>query len=229
MTDRCEQCIVRQFNAMRAMTKEELKRISDAKLLKRIDKGDPLFKEGERLGGVYCMRSGVSKLSKLSVNGKDQIVKIASKGEVLGQRSILNKEPSGLSAVAVKDVEVCFIPSEAIDDVINHNPDFAVELLRHMAHELNEADDVILNMSQYSVKQRLARILLFLEQFGTDEEGFLSIMLSRDDLASMAGTATESAIRLLSEFKKTELIATSGRKIRILEAQGLQRILNQQG
>lgn len=83
MTDRCEQCIVRQFNAMRAMTKEELKRISDAKLLKRIDKGDPLFKEGERLGGVYCMRSGVSKLSKLSVNGKDQIVKIASKGRFL--------------------------------------------------------------------------------------------------------------------------------------------------
>jgi len=59
------------------MTKAELKKVSDAKELKHIEKGKPLFKEGERLGGVYCMRSGVSKLSKLSLNGKDQIVKIA--------------------------------------------------------------------------------------------------------------------------------------------------------
>jgi CRP-like cAMP-binding protein len=226
MNDRCEHCIVRQFNAMRAMTKAELKKVSDAKELKQIQKGKPLFTEGERLGGVYCIRSGVSKLSKLSLNGKDQIVKIASKGEVLGQRSLLNKEPSSLSAVALKDVEVCFIPMEAIDGVLANNPDFSVELLRHMAHELNEADDVILNMSQYTVKQRLARILLFLDQYGKDQEGYFSLQLSRDDIASMAGTATESAIRLLSSFKKEGLIKTRGRKIGILDSKGLHRALS---
>jgi len=104
--NRCENCIIRQFNSLRAMSKDELKQVSDTKITKRIKKGDPLFEEGEKLKGVYCVREGVSKLSKLSANGKDQIVKLATKGEVMGQRSVIAEESANLSAVAVNDMEV---------------------------------------------------------------------------------------------------------------------------
>ena len=63
---RCENCIVRQFNSLRAMNKEELKKVSDSKITKKVKKGEPLFEEGEKLNGVYCVRNGVSKMSKLS-------------------------------------------------------------------------------------------------------------------------------------------------------------------
>lgn len=226
MESRCENCIVRQFNSLRAMSKEELKKVSDSKVYKTIKKGDTLFEEGEKLDGVFCVRDGVSKLSKLSPNGKDQIVKLASKGEVMGQRSVIAQESTNLSAIAVSDMEVCFIPKEIISNTLNANPNFAVEVLRHMAHDLKEADDVIVNMSQKSVKQRMAEAFLYLNKnYGHDDEGFLRLTLSREDYANVVGTATESCIRIISEFKKKGLIKTSGKKIGIANEKLLQDLV----
>lgn len=227
MDERCENCIVRKFNALRAMSREELKAVSDSKIAKKVKKGEVLFDEGEKLNGVYCVRGGVSKLAKLSSNGKDQIVKLASKGEVLGERSVIAEESSNLSATAVSDMEVCFIPKEAIVSTLHKNPDFTFEVLRHMAHDLREADDVIVNMSQKSVKQRIAEALLYMKNnFGEDSEGYLALILSREDIANVVGTATESCIRILSEFRKMGLIKTSGKRMAIVEDRKLQDLVD---
>ena len=100
------------------MSKEELKKVSDSKTTKTVKKGESLFEEGDKLNGVYCVRNGVSKMSKLSPNGKDQIVKLATKGEVMGQRSVISEEHANLSAVAISDMEVCFIPKESITSTL---------------------------------------------------------------------------------------------------------------
>ncbi|MBW8199597.1 Crp/Fnr family transcriptional regulator [Flagellimonas abyssi] len=222
MESRCENCIIRQFNSLRAMSKEELKQVSDSKTTRTIKKGEPIFEEGDKLNGVYCVRNGVSKLSKLSANGKDQIVKLASKGEVLGQRSVISQESTNLSAIAVNDMEVCFIPKESINNTLQKNPNFTLEVLRHMAHDLKEADDVIVNISQKTVKQRMAEAFLYLQNnFGEDAEGYLALTLSREDISNVVGTATESAIRIISEFKKKGLIQTSGKKIGIKDERKL--------
>ncbi|MEZ2416135.1 Crp/Fnr family transcriptional regulator [Muriicola sp. E247] len=227
MKNRCENCIVRQFNSLRAMSKEELKRVSDSKITRTIKKGQAIFEEGEKLNGVYCVRDGVSKLSKLSANGKDQIVKLASKGEVMGQRSVIAEESTNLSAVAVSDMEVCFIPKEGIVDALHKNPNFTVEVLRHMAHDLREADDVIVNMSQKTVKQRIAEAFLYLrDNFGADTDGFLNVTLSREDIANVVGTATESCIRIISEFKKKKYIKTSGKKIGVVDEKKLRDLVD---
>jgi CRP/FNR family transcriptional regulator len=223
---RCENCIVRQFNALRAMSKEELKKVSDSKTSKIVRKGETIFEEGEKLNGVFCVRNGVSKLSKLSLNGKDQIVKLVTKGEVLGQRSVIVDETANLSATAIDDMEVCFIPKDHIVQVLQTNPNFTVEVLRHMAHDLKEADDVIVNMSQKTVKQRIAEAFLYLKSnFGEDKEGYLILTLSREEMANVVGTATESCIRIISEFKKKALIKTSGKKIGIADERGLKALV----
>lgn len=223
---RCENCIIRQFNSFRAMSKAELKKVSDSKITKKVKKGEALFEEGDKLDGVFCVRDGVSKLSKLSANGKDQIVKLASKGEVIGQRSVVAEESTNLSAVAVNDMEVCFVPKDSIVHTLSQNPDFAVEVLRHMAHDLKEADDVIVNMSQKTVKQRIAEAFLYLKSnYGEDKQGFLNLTLSREDIANVVGTATESAIRIISEFKKKGMIKTSGKKIGVIDEKMLQDLI----
>jgi CRP-like cAMP-binding protein len=209
------------------MSKEELKKVSDTKITKTIKKGAALFEEGEKLGGVFCVRDGVSKLTKLSANGKDQIVKLASKGEVIGQRSVIAEESTNLRAVAVSDMKVCFIPKESILHALNTNPNFAVEILRHMAHDLKEADDVIVNMSQKTVKQRIAEAFIYLkDNFGEDSDGFLSLNLSREDMSNVVGTATESTIRIISEFKKKGMIETAGKKTRIKDLKKLQNLIS---
>jgi CRP-like cAMP-binding protein len=208
------------------LSKEELKKVSDSKISKKIKKGEALFKEGQKLDGVFCVREGVSKLSKLSTNGKNQIVKLASKGEVMGQRSIIAEEITNLSATAVSDMDVCFIPKEIISNTLNTNPNFSLEVLRHMAHDLKEADDVIVNMSQKTVKQRLAEAFIYLKHnYGEDQNGYLVLTMSRDDYANIIGTATESLIRMISEFKKKGFIKTSGKKIGIIEERKLQELV----
>ena len=223
---KCDQCIVRQFNSLKSLTKDELIRISGCKTSRLIKKGDIIFEEGETLNGVYCIKDGVCKLSKLSANGKDQIVKLVVKGELLGQRSLISDEAANLSATALNDMEVCFIPKHEIVGDLKKNTDFSYDVLQQMAQDLKDADDIIVNMAQKSVRQRLAETLIYIhDNFGVLPNGFLSVIFSREDYASMVGTATESAIRVLSEFKKQGLISTEGKSIKIDDLSALKRIV----
>ncbi|WP_445736526.1 Crp/Fnr family transcriptional regulator [Mariniflexile sp.] len=222
---KCEQCIIKQFNALRSLTKEELVRISNCKTSRTIKKGEVIFEEGEVLNGIYCVRDGICKLSKLSANGKDQIVKMVVRGQLIGQRSLISEESSNLQAVALNDMEVCFIPRNEIINSLQNNAKFSFDVLREMAHDLREADDIIVNMAQKSVRQRLAETLIYInDSFGTNPDGTLSVLLSREDFANMVGTATESAIRVLSQFKKEDLIDTMGKQIRIKDLEELRRV-----
>lgn len=226
MSSKCENCIIRQFNALKALNTEELTEINRSKELHKVSKGDLLFKEGQRLSGIYCVRNGASKLSKVTASGRDQIVKIAKKGEILGQRSVVCDESTHLSATALDDMEVCFIPKSTIVEKINNNPEFVKKLLITMAEDLKSAGERIVDLSQKTVKQRLAQALLYLQdQFGEDEDtGNLLLTLSREDLAAAIGTATESCIRLLSGLKKEGLITTHGKNIKIEDQSGLERL-----
>ncbi|PWH83205.1 Crp/Fnr family transcriptional regulator [Algibacter marinivivus] len=222
---KCEQCIIKQFNSLKSLTKDELVRISSCKTSKTIKKGEVIFEEGEVLNGVYCVKDGICKLSKLSENGKDQIVKMVVKGQLLGQRSLISEESSNLQAVALNDMEVCFIPKSEIIADLQKNPKFSFDVLQDMAHDLKEADDIIVNMAQKSVRQRLAEALIYIhESFGINPDGTLSVLLSREDYANIVGTATESAIRVLSQFKKEGLISTMGKYIKIENLNGLKRV-----
>lgn len=222
---KCEQCIIRQFNSLKALTKEELVRISACKTSKVVKKGETIFEEGESLKGVYCVRDGVCKLTKLSANGKDQIVRLVVKGELLGQRSLVGSDTTNLSAVALKDMEVCFIPRDEIINDLQKSRDFSMDMLQNMALDLRESDNIIVDMAQKSVKQRMAETLLHLqEKFGEDNNGMLDLVLSREDYANLVGTATESAIRILSEFKREGYITTSGKQIKINNIEALRRV-----
>ncbi len=221
----CQQCIVKQFKVLNALGKKDLIRISGCKTSRFIKKGETLFSEGESVNGVYCIKDGVCKLSKLSANGKDQIVKLVVRGHLIGKRSLVTEEKSNLTAVAVNEMEVCFIPKHEILHDLNKNTSFSMDMLQEMAKELRHADNVIVDMAQKSVKQRLADVLVFLnENFDSDVNGYLSIILSREDYSGIVGTATESAIRILSQFKKEGLISTSGKRIKIEDAHGLKLI-----
>ncbi|WP_439132854.1 Crp/Fnr family transcriptional regulator [Polaribacter sp.] len=224
---KCEQCIVRQFNSLKHLSKDELIRISACKTSKIIKKGEPLFEEGDHINGVFCIKDGVCKISKMSENGKNQIVNLVQRGDLIGERSLISDEVSNLNAVAIDDMEVCFIPKEEIISDLEKNPNFTMDVLKTMASSLKKADNIIVDMAQKSVKQRLAETLLKLEEkFGTNELGAINIHLSREDIANIIGTATESAIRLLSSLKKSGSITFLKKDIKILNKSELVKISN---
>lgn len=222
---KCDQCIVRQLSALKELNKEELIRISACKTGKTIKKGEVLFDEGEYINGVFCIKDGVCKVTKMSTNGRDQIIKLIKKGDLLGERSLISGEPANLRATALNDMEICFIPKDEIVRDLKENNNFTMRILQDLAVSLKQADDVIVDMAQKTVKQRLAETLMYLHKnFKVNENGSLDLQLSREDIANIIGTATESAIRLLSGFKKEGLINLKGKEIYILEPRELQRI-----
>lgn len=222
---KCEQCIVREFSSLKALKKDELLKIADCKTSFTIKKGDTIFSEGEQVNGIFCIKDGVCKLSKLSQNGKEQIIKLVTKGELLGQRSMISDEAVNLSAVALEDMEVCYIPKTDVMGFFDTNNEFSMNVMKNICGDLKESETHTISMAQKTVKERLAETLVYLEStFGKNEDGSLHIQLTRDELAGMIGTATESCIRLLSDFKKLGLIDLSGKKITILELNKLKKL-----
>ena len=224
---KCEQCIVREISSLKALNKGELLRLAECKTSHTIKKGENIFEEGDNVNGIFCVTVGVCKLSKLSANGKDQIVKLVKAGELLGQRSMISDEPANLSAVALEDMEVCFIPKSEVMSMFDNNNQFSMDLMKTICSDLKETSEHLVSVSQKTVKERLAETLIHLQDsFGKNEDGSLHIQLSREELAGMIGTATESCIRLLSDFNKLGLIELNGKKIIMKDMNKLKRIAN---
>jgi CRP/FNR family transcriptional regulator, polysaccharide utilization system transcription regulator len=222
---KCEQCIVRELSSLKALNKEELLHLAECKTSQTVKKGEYIFEEGDSVNGIYCITTGVCKMSKLSANGKDQIVKLVKAGELLGQRSMISEEPANLSAVALEDMEICFIPKSEVMTLFDQNNQFSRNLMKTICGDLKETSDHLVSVSQKTVKERLAETLIYLEEnFGKNTDGSLRIQLTREELAGMIGTATESCIRLLSDFNKLGVIELIGKKIVIKDLGKLRRI-----
>lgn len=199
--------------------------MAECKTSKNIKKGDVIFEEGENVNGVFCVKDGVCKLTKLSENGKSQIVKLVRKGELLGQRSMISEEPANLSAVALEDMQVCFIPKSEVMTFFNQNNKFSMNVMRTICGDLREADDILVNMAQKTVRERLAQTLVYLhDNFEKNPDGSLRPQLTREEMGGIIGTATESCIRLMSDMAKEGLIKLEGKKIFITNLQALKRI-----
>jgi CRP-like cAMP-binding protein len=217
--------MIKRLNSLKSLSHDELEKFSDHKTSLTIKKGENLMTEGNSINGLYCIKDGKCKLTKLNTNGKEQIIKFVKSGDILGHRSILSEEPVGLNVTALEDVRVCFIPKGDIIETIKQNTSFSLSLMKNISHQLNEANTSISQMAQKPVKDRLAETLLELEAiFGTDNEGCIDVVLTREEIANTIGTATESAIRLLSNLKKDGVIDLLGKKIKILDKNTLNNI-----
>jgi CRP/FNR family transcriptional regulator, polysaccharide utilization system transcription regulator len=223
----CGECSFESGSIFKHLTAEEIDILNFAKDFRKYKRGEILYKEGNRISGFYCINSGIIKVFKTGLDGKEQIIRFAKTGDIIAYRSVLSNELACTSAKVIEDCQVCFIPSEILTQFIKTNPAYSLELLKLACHELGEANSFITDIAQKTVRERLAEILLLLESdFGLDYEQYLKISLTREELANIVGTATESVIRLLSEFKSDKLVELNGRKIKILNKKNLEKISN---
>ena len=188
-------------------------------------KGDEIIQEGATPKGIYCIIKGTAKLFKIGFNGKEQILRFANCGDIIGYRSILSHETFGASATAMNPTEIYYIPEKFFIRLLELNPKLAFDILERIAKDLGEYARTITYLAQKTVRERLAEVLLLLEtKLGNDKDGFINISLTREEMANLIGTDTESAIRLISEFKTDELIEVEGRKIKILDHHKLTKL-----
>lgn len=216
---------LRSFDFLRGLTEREFDELERNISLMRLKKGSVVYREGCNVGGMYIVMSGILKVYKTGIEGKEQIIRFAKAGDPIGFRSVMTNEPACTSAEALQEISLCYIPGEQITNLFRSNPVFAHKLMQITCAELDTSNNLILDLAQKTVRERLAKTLLALkDDFDLDSEKRIKIAMTREDLANMVGTATESVIRLLSEFKTDKLIDIQGRYVKLLDIQQLARI-----
>ena len=223
----CDNCLQSYDSIFKHLTPEEHAIVEREKVCNTYKRGSVIYHEGSRTNGFYCINSGIIKIFKTGIDGREQIIAFAKKGGIIGYRSILSNELACSSAKVIEDATLCFVPGETLINLVKTNGNFSMAIMQQTCKELGEANAFITDIAQKTVRERLAEILLkLMEIFELNEENVLQISLTREELANIVGTATESVIRLLSEFKHDKLIDLKGRKIKILEIKRLEKISN---
>ncbi|SRR6056297_1620344 len=220
-------CIDSNDTVFKHLTEEEKQLLNDEKTCNTYKKGSEIYHEGSRTNGLYCINQGIVKIYKTGIDGREQIIYFAKRGDIIGYRSILSGDLACSSAKTIQESQLCFIPGDLLVSLIKQNGDFAMGVLQQSCKELGEANSFITDIAQKTVRERLAEVLIKLKiNFGLNEEDELQVSLTREELANIVGTATESVIRLLSEFKQDKLIDLKGRKIKLLDVKKLEKISN---
>ena len=223
----CNSCTSRTHPLFRHLEEPELQEIMLNKITETYKRGAIVYTEGTRMKGFCCVQSGIIKIFKTGFDGKEQIVRFAKAGDIIGYRSVISNEPACTTTEVIEESVLCHIPAKFMFSLLRNNGGFAVEMMKLTCKELGEANSYITDIAQKTVKERLAEILIRLtEEFGEDSHGVLKISLTREELSNIVGTATESIIRLLSEFKSQGFLELNGRKIKILDKPGLRFLAN---
>lgn len=190
----------------------------------KIEKGEAIFREEDEVKGIYFVYEGTVKVHKHWGDDKELILRFAKKGNIIGHRGLGKDLVYPVSGTAIEPATVCFVELDFFQSSLKVNHDFLYELMQFFAAELKESERNMRNLAHMAVKGRIAQALLTLdEKFGTNEEGFLNITISRQDLASFAGTTYETTFRILNEFSDEAAILIEGKKIRLQNKEWLKR------
>ena len=192
-------------------------------------KGQVIFREGAYPSGIYYIANGKVKKYKVDLEGREQIIYVANTGELLGYHAILSADNYPDSAAVLEESTIAFIPKEDFLEAINQSGVLNRRLLKTLSHEFAVLANSLTLFAQKSVRERLAlQLIVIREKYKVNfEPGMpVEINMSRDDLASLVGTARENVVRMLSEFKAEGTVETKGRKIIVLDVKKLIEIAN---
>ena len=183
-----------------------------------------IFREGSYPREAYLLKNGKVKLFKTNQDGKEYIVELIAPGTFFGHLALLEKSQYAESAVVLEDADICPIPEQEFTKVLHGTPELSTGFIQILSNNIKEKEERLLKLAYSSVRQRVADALLLLHHKYAQETDVFQIKISRDDLAGIVGTATESLIRTLSDFKDEEMIAVKGSEISILDLTALQKL-----
>lgn len=182
-----------------------------------------IYTEGDEPTRLYFLKSGRIKTTRTNNDGKELVTGLYGPGEFFGDLPLLEEKNYTDSALTLDDSELVYIPKEDFRQLLTTQPEVGRQFVRLLAGRVNDKENQLLGMAYNSLRRRVADALLRLQEPLPNGQSASPIQLSRDDLAAVIGTATESLIRTLSEFKHDGLIEITGAGIRILQPDKLRR------
>lgn len=191
-----------------------------------VKKGEQLFKEGDAVKGIYFIYKGSFKVHKRWDKEKELIIRFARSGDIVGHMGLGKKPLYPVSATALEPAVVCYLDMDFFEATLKVNTGLTYQLMRFFANELQDSQRSMRDLAHMSVKARIAQAFVSLkQQFGLDENGFIQIEISRQDISSFAGTTYETLFKVLNDFTKQDILLLTGRKIQVMDEAKLQEII----
>lgn len=211
----CENCPSRGDGIFCNLELLELKNVDEHKVTNTFKRGQTLFVQGNHPYGLYCISSGNIKVTKVGSDGKESIVRICSGGDILGHRSLFSDQHYTATATALEDSTVCFLDKKFIMKAIEEQPEVALSVIAKLSRDMGAAESKVTSFHQKNVRERLAELLLLLKESHGEKQSDgrtkITLKLTREEMATMIGTANETLIRFISEFKDAGLIDQEGK------------------
>ncbi|NVO32579.1 Crp/Fnr family transcriptional regulator [Hymenobacter lapidiphilus] len=228
-TPQCHSCPSYHLSLLHCCGKDEQEEIGLHKTAQQYVAGQVIFREGSRALGLYCVHDGIIKISKTGGDGKEQIVRLAKGGDMLGYRGLVTGTLHSASAVALDTCTVCLVRKEDFFQEMSNNSVFSNGLIQLLSKTLGETEERMLHLAYKPVRERLAEALLLLLRTyrSKDQPDSLSFSITREDLGALMGTTKETSTRMLSEFKAEGMLSTHGSAITILDTMRLVNIATQ--
>jgi len=173
----------------------------------RVKKGAPAFREGEKVTGIYFLYTGLVKVHKQWLGQKDLILRFAAPGDVLGHRGLGGADGYPVTATALEDSQLCYIPNDFLESSLKANPALTYQFMQFYASELQRTEQRIRDMVHREVKGRIASAVLEITK--------MPVTITRQDIASYAGTTYETVFKFFTELTNKKIITTSGKSIRV--------------
>ncbi|MGN8068844.1 response regulator [Mucilaginibacter sp. SG564] len=202
----------------------ELKKIIQERKVRLFKKNQVIYYDGDKGNGLYLVTGGKIKTIKLAEDGRELMTGIYGADEYLGVNAMLSNEVYTDTATALEDSTLCLIPKDQLEQLLHLYPEVAREFIKLLANDIRDKEDQLMQLAYHSVRKRMAEALSRLyKQQSSEKDGF---KITREDLAAMAGMATETVSRTLSDFKEEGLIEKKGSLIQVLNPEKLAKMKN---
>lgn len=206
---------------------EELKDFLSKKNRFQVPKGQNFINEGAPVHGLFFIYKGKVKVIKTGINGREQIVRLSTNGEIIGHRGFGTGEFYQIGAVALVDTVLCSFSSELVLETLKTFPKLTFDFMTFYSEQLNRIENKVRKIAQMTVRERVIDAILYMNRKFKQQNGFLTLILSRREIADFAGTTEEQVIRVISALKADQLIQTSGKKIGILKINLLKKEISE--
>jgi CRP/FNR family transcriptional regulator len=219
----CRECPNCKISVFSDLSDDQFDFLNYEKSIVQLHKGQVLFLQDTKPHGLYCIKKGKVKIFRRGSEGKEQIVRLAADADVVGYRALLSEESYQCGATALEETTLCYVPRQALKQIMENNVNIYKKMISLLSNDLKNAESKISELAQKPVRERVAETLMVLKnKYGLEADGAtLNVVLSREELANLVGTATESLIRILSDFKKEGIIELDQKKIRIVDFEHL--------
>lgn len=203
------------------LNEKELQKISDGVVTRGYKKGEIIFKSGDKADRLYIVCNGMAKIVKNTIDGKEQILYILSKGDFIGAFNLLKEDEFEFSAVALDNVQISTLAKAEFDKVIVSNPAITLKILEKAYERINKVEQLVDRLSTNSADAKVAGLLLnMVKDFGriVPEGITIELPINREEMGSLSGMSRETVTRKLKQFEDLGYIQIQGNKKILVKA-----------